>query len=223
MSSLRSTDGGTRTWSLDPATWALISGVAGLVANILLILFFALAQPFSETTNGLSWLGPANDGVIVLQFATSIPVAIALRDRLPATRLVQVATAAAIVAMGAAVVLQLLLIVGVLDFDLQAPIISASFLVVFLWILVVSRAGLHFAALPRVVARAGSMLGLGFPVGVLIAACGLLFEWGSTAQYVAFGLAGVLGSVAWLGLPVWLLMLGRLVLNRKPIERGESQ
>ena len=29
-----------------PVLWALTSGIAGLVANVLLVLFFLLAQPF---------------------------------------------------------------------------------------------------------------------------------------------------------------------------------
>lgn len=198
------------------ARWALASGVTGLVANVLLVLFFALAQPWRPQPSAWSWLGPANDVVIILQFATFIPVAVALRDRLPATRPVRTATAAAVAAMAAIIVLQLLLIVGVLSFEVQAPIVSASFMVVFAWILVVNRTAYHAAALPRRAARFGLLIGSAVLVGAVVAATGLLAPSGSPARYVAFGLGVAIGVPGWLALPVWPLLLARLAFGQPP-------
>jgi len=47
-----------------PRRWALTSGIAGLVANVLLALFYLLARPFSDVQNSFGWLGTANDWVI---------------------------------------------------------------------------------------------------------------------------------------------------------------
>ena len=75
-----------------PVLWALTSGITGLVANVLLVLFFLLAQPFgvngplAEAGQDFMWLGSANDVVIIVQFLTFIPVALALRRWLPPTR-----------------------------------------------------------------------------------------------------------------------------------------
>lgn len=198
------------------ARWALASGITGLVANLLLVLFFALAQPWRQRASIWSWLGPANDVVIVLQFATFIPVAVALRDRLPDTRPVRIATAAGVAAMAAIIVLQLLLILDALSFDVQAPIVSASFMVVFGWILVVSRTAYRTAALPRRTARFGLLAGSAVLVGAVVAATGLLAPSGSPARYLAFGLALAIGVPCWLLMPVWPLLLARHAFGEPP-------
>jgi hypothetical protein len=204
-----------------PQVWALTSGITGLAANVLLVLFFLLAQPFGEARSGFMWLGRANDWVIVVQFLTFVPVALALRGRLPATRAVRLTTASAVVAMVGTAVLQLLLIAEVLDFDVQVGLIVAMFLIIYAWVLAVSSTGHRQGILPRPVTRFGLLLGVSFPVGLLITAAGLLFGWGSVAQ-LAFGVPGlVLGSVSWLALPVWPLLLARLVFT-KPNEKGMS-
>ena len=75
--------------------WALTSGITGLVANVLLVLFFLLAQPFGvgplAERPDFIWLGTANDWVILVQFLTLIPVALALRSWLPPTRSMRIA------------------------------------------------------------------------------------------------------------------------------------
>ena len=197
--------------------WAMTTGITGLVANLLLVLFFVLARPFGEVQQTFMWLGTANDWLIVVQFLTFIPVALALRRWLPATRAVRLTTAVAVVAMAAIAVLQLLLIRGLLDFGVQVGLVVLMFLLVYAWVLAASSAGHRHGSLPRPVTRLGLLLGVCFPVGLLITAAGLAFGWGSPGQ-LAFAVPGlVIGGVGWLALPVWPLLLARLVLRREEI------
>ena len=56
--------------------------------------------------------------------------------------------------------------------------------------------------------------GVGFAIGAVVVALALLLPSGSIAQYLAFAVAGLPGILAWLGFPVWTLLL-RSVLNRR--------
>jgi hypothetical protein len=199
-----------------PVLWAVISGIAGLVANVFLVLFFVLGRPFSDVQNSFGWLATANDAVLVVQFLAMIPVAFALRRWLPHTRSVRVATAMALGAMLAVAVLQLLLIAGVLDFDIQVLLVVAAFLLVYAWVFVVSSVGHRSGALPRPVTRFGLLLGASFPLGLLIFTAGLL-GWGSPAQLAW------LAAAAWLALPVWPLVLGRLVFSKPSLINSEKE
>ena len=206
-----------------PVLWAaLTSGITGLVANVLLVLFFLLAQPFgvngplAEAGKDFMWLGSANDLVIIVQFLTFIPVALALRKWLPPTRSMRVATAAAVGAMVVVAVLQVLLVAGVLEFDVQVVPVVAMFLVVYAWVITVCSTGHRQGTLPRSVTRFGLLLGVSLPVGLVIAAAGLLFPSGSAAQLVFVVPGVVIAAIGWLGLPVWPLVLARLVFNKPP-------
>src|SRR4051794_37655757 len=90
--------------------WAVVSGWTGVVANALLIVFFSLSEPFSAQPNGLAWTGTVNDWLVAVQFAALLPVVAAVGRRLPATRGLRVLTAAALLATGGTVALQLLLV-----------------------------------------------------------------------------------------------------------------
>jgi hypothetical protein len=211
-----------RQRAASPVLWALTSGIAGLVANVLLVLFFLLAQPFgvngplAEAGQDFMWLGSANDVVIIVQFLTFIPVALALRKWLPPTRSMRIATAAAVGAMVVVAILQLLLVAGVLEFDVQVILVLAMFLVLYAWVITVSSTGHRHGALPRSVTRFGLLLGVTFPVGLVIAGAGMLFPGGSPAQ-LAFVIPGAaLAAIGWLGLPVWPLALARTVFSKAP-------
>ena len=103
------------------AAW--VSGATGIAANVLLALFFALAEPFSDAPNGAAWLGSANDWLMVPQFLALIPVATAIGRRLPATRWARALTVAGVAAMAAIVLAQLALVLGLLTFDPQMWIV----------------------------------------------------------------------------------------------------
>ena len=195
-----------------PATWALVSGVAGVVANVLLVAFFVVALGLGLAQYG--WLGTVNDAVIMLQFLAFVPVALVLPRGLPQVRSVRIATAAAVVGMVSVAVLQLLLILGVLTFDVQVLLVVAAFLPVYGWVLAVSSVGHRSGTLPRSLTRFGLVLGVSFPVGLVIFAAGLPFGWGSAVQLPFAVAGGVLAGLSWLALPVWPLLLARLVFPR---------
>lgn len=188
--------------------WAVLSGVAGLVANALLIGFFALNRPWQPVPAGYGWLGPANDAVVVAQFAALVPVAISVRVRLGAARLVRGATVVAVAAMCVVVGCQPAVLAGLVVFDVQVWVVIGCLVVTFGWVLVASRAGRGVLA-PFAV-RLGTVVGAGALAGFAVAAAGLVaLPWGSVAQYAVCGVGGVVGLAGWLGFPVWPLVLAR--------------
>jgi hypothetical protein len=191
------------------ARWALISAAAGVLANLLLILFFAIAQPWRPEFSGQSWLGTTNDVVMIAQFGALVPVALGLRNWVSANRLARAAAGAAAVASSAIVVLQVLLVGGFLDFIVEAPLVTLCTLVVFGWVLITSRHGHRTGVLPRGLTRLGTLLALGFAAGMLLVLPALLLPAGSLAQYIGFGVGLVAGASGWLAFPIWVLLLAR--------------
>jgi hypothetical protein len=139
----------------------------------------------------------ANGVVLVVLFLATIPVALALLRWLPRTRSVWVATAMALGAMLAVAVVQLLLIPGVLDFDVAGPAAGGG-------IPARVRVGVrrqldrplrrHSAAIGHAF---GLLLGVSFPVGLLIMTSGLHPGFGSPDQLAWFGAVGWLAFLAW--------------------------
>ena len=208
------------------AASAVATGAAGLLANVLLVLYFVLAPPWRTSSGTWAWLGTANDVVIVAQFAAFLPVPPALRDRLPDTRGVRASTVAALAAMLAVIVLQLLLVAGRMSFETQVAYVTAAFLVVFLWVLAVCRTAYRTAALPRRIVRAGLLIASPFPLAAVVGAIALLAPEGTPARYIGFGLAAALGAASWLALPLWPLLLAARVFGVPPTDRrvfGEGE
>jgi hypothetical protein len=199
-----------------PLPWALTSGITGLVADMLLVVD-QLPENVGHVHQNFMWLPDAIAGVMLVQFLTFIPVALALPRWLPQRRSVRLATAGAIGAMVAVAILQLLLIVGVVQFDVQVVVVMAMFLLVSTWMITVSSTGHRYGTMPRWVTRFGLLLGAAYPAGLVIAGSGLLFPTGSAAQlaFVVPGIAVV--AFGWLSLPVWPLILARRVFSKPPL------
>jgi hypothetical protein len=195
-----------------PIVWSVVSGVAGLVANLLLVAFFLVT--FNLGRQDLEWLGTVNDALIIVSFLALVPVALGLQARLAPRAAVRVSTMAAVVAMAIVAVLQLLLILGVLTFDVQVILVAVAFLPVYGWVLTVSSVGHRSRALPRAVTRFGLVLGVGFLLGELIFAASLPVGWGTTFGLTLVVVGAVLASSSWLALPVWPLLLARFVFGR---------
>jgi hypothetical protein len=193
-------------------TAALLTGVTGVVGNVFLLLFFALARPFDIHT-GYSWLGPANDAVTVAQFIAFVPVAVALRARLPVSRALDVMTAVAVAAMAAYVALQVMLLAEVIAFETQVGFVMVAIALVVAWVLQVSLSAHRTLALPRPVTRLGVLTGAGFFAGSVLVASG--FAVPEPMRSILFGIGGVLGGLAWLALPVFPLLLATHVFKER--------
>jgi hypothetical protein len=115
--------------------------------NVLLLLD-QLTENVGEARQYFMWFPAAIAWVMVVQFLTLIPVALALRRWLPPTRSVQLATAAAIGALLAIAILQLLLVTGALEFDVQVVLVMATFLMISTWCSWSARRGIAAAACP---------------------------------------------------------------------------
>ena len=142
---------------------------------------------------------------------------------LPRTRSVRVSTAIAIAAMLAVAILHLLLIAGVLDFDVQVLMAVAAFLPVYAWVFIVSSIGHRHGALSRSVTRFGLLLGASFPLGLLITAAGYLAGSASGHPLALASPGIVLGAWSWLALPVWPLILARLVFSKPPSFKADKE
>jgi hypothetical protein len=195
-----------------PLVWSVVSGVAGLVANVLLVAFFVVT--FGLGRQDLVWLGTVNDAAIIVSFLALVPVALSLLARLGQGAAVRVSTLAAVVAMAVVAVLQLLLILRVLTFDVQVILVAVAFLPVYGWVLTVSSVGHRSRALPRAVTRFGLVLGVSFLLGELIFAASLPVGWGTTFGLALVVVGAVLASSSWLALPLWPLLLARFVFAR---------
>lgn len=189
-----------------PANCAAISGAAGLVSGVCLILFFGLARPFSGQPSPWSWLGPANDLTSAIQAAALIPVALTLRDLVPGSS-IRRWTTIGVSAMTAATILPLALVSGLLPFAVQAPMVTVAIVIMFCWMFAISRAGGRSGAITQNTARAGMATTLALGALGLAAALAAALPAGSAVRLVAVGAAVAAGTVAWLGFPAWTLLL----------------
>ncbi|HTJ39524.1 MAG TPA: hypothetical protein VL738_40380 [Dactylosporangium sp.] len=197
--------------------WALASGVIGLVADLLLVAFYAVAQPWTDTPHE-TWLGTANDYLVIAQFAALLPVAAGLGRLLPPTRRVRVWTALGTAACAAVVVLQVLLVTGALSFDVQVGLVSAGSVISMLWAGAISN-GPAFAPPVR---RLGRILLAGVPVALLAFLAGTIvtvaggIDWGWVA-------GGAVGAILWFLLPLWAVLLGLTSPVRTPLPAGPTR
>ena len=206
------------TRRLRPALCAAISGTAGLVSGLCLILFFGLARPFSGEPGPWSWLGPANDLTSAIQAVALIPVALTLRD-LISGRNVRRWTTVGVSAMTAATILPLALVAGILPFAVQAPMVTVAIGIMFCWMFAISRSGSRSGVLTPAAARTGMASTLALGTLGLSAALAAALASGSTARMVAVGAAAAAGIVAWLGFPAWTLLL-QPALRRSTADAG---
>lgn len=197
------------------AGWALASGVAGVAADVLLLLFYVEAMPWEDSPGAPTWYGTANDWLVIVQFAALLPVMYWLGRQLGDNARVRAWTRLGLAAAAGITGLQVLLLAGVLDFAVQGPLVGACAVLTLGWVWAISGAGPR--ALPARLARFGRLLGPGTAVAVVAFALGALVSetTGISWAWVAGGLPGF---VVWALLPVWTLLLAP-ALNR-PVAGG---
>jgi hypothetical protein len=171
--------------------FALAAGVVGVLANLLLIGFYAL-ELGREPALPVS-LGALNDLTGSLGTALMIPVGLAFG---PAwVRGVGLAAMVVLTVGGP------LLVFGALTFERQLPIVLAAYLALNAWMLLSAR------RMTGAARRLGVLAAAGVLAGMLLAGLGLLLT--AWLQIVLFVVAGLVGVPAWLATPVWFLLLGR--------------
>jgi hypothetical protein len=187
---------------------ALVSGVVGLVAGLFLLGFFALDVSGVRLAGVL---GLVNDALGAVQFAALAPVALALGRRLPASRTMRVAMAVAVAAMVAFAILSVLLATGLLTFSQQIGPVMVAILVIYAWLLLVNLVAHRSRTLPRSVTSTGVLLGVALGTGLVLVAAGYVLPGtlGQLATWLGYGLA----AIAWLALPVYVLLLATRVFS----------
>jgi hypothetical protein len=177
------------------ARCAAAAGLTSLLANALLVAFYALELGRSPV--GPVSLGTANDVVGSVSAALMIPLAVAWGPRW--LRCLGGAATTVLTAAGP------LLVSGALRFDQQLPIALAGALGLAAWLVLV---GQH-QPVSSGTARLGVLAGGTVLVGVPVVGVGLLLPPMSWAQLAVFGLGGLPGVVGWLATPFWFLRLAR--------------
>jgi hypothetical protein len=199
------------------AYFAYAAGVAGILANLFLIVMYVLlglqaGRPEAQTLLGSAFhvAGSASDLLGSLATAFMIPVALFLGGCLLHRRAVRFTQAAGLTAMALLTVGGPLLVLGVLTFEVETPIAIVALIILAIWLLLVNRWLRLLDALPYRVVSLGELVGAGFLAGYAIVGLGLLLPWMSWPQLVVFGIGVLVGLPAYLvGIPVWFLLLGR--------------
>jgi hypothetical protein len=172
--------------------FAFASGVIGLAADVLLVLFYIVAQPWTDTPRD-TWLGTANDWLMIFQYAALLPVVFQLGTR-------RMWTVVGAVACAMVIVFQALLVTGVLAFETQVGFVSAASIASMIWAGVVGR------PLRGPVRTLSLVLLIGLPVALVAFGIGTI----ATVAGVSWGwvAGGTAGGLLWFVFPTWALVLG---------------
>ncbi len=188
------------------ALFAYAAGATAAITNLLLIAFYALQASHPE--DGVS-LGFASDLVGSLSTAFMVPVALVLVGCMSGRRSALVAQVVGVSAMAVLTAGGPLLVLGVLAFEVQMPIMIAAWMILCVWLLLVNRWSRLSGTLSPRLARFGEFVGACTLSGGAVVGLGFLLTWMSWGQFVFFGFGGLLGVIGWIGIPLWFLLLGR--------------
>lgn len=186
----------TSTDVLRYAGWsAYLSAAATIIGFVTLIVFFSVGEPF----------GTINDISSVILALALLPLALALYllQLRGAPVLSLIALIAGICAMLTASILQILLVLRVVKFELTLVAVLAAFGVVGVWLLLNSSLALTNKTLPSGLAGVGVIAAVGYLLVIL----GFLLG-GQQHPLTAVG-----GLTAVIGYPIWAIWIGVLVLS----------
>ena len=186
--------------------WALVAGATGVTANALLAGLYA---GLLSGTEGLLWMGPANDVVGALSAAATVPVILGLTRHLGGPRNVVVLARLDVVGAWLMVVASGLLVTGVIPLSVQVAVAVPYITVLFGWLWAAGRSAGRSGRLAPRLARSAEVLGRLVVAAVPLAGLAALLPQGSLAQYCLGGLALALGLGGFLGFPFWLVAVGR--------------
>jgi hypothetical protein len=187
--------------------WALASGVVGLAANVLLVLFYVTAKPWRAGPAPHEWFGTANDWLTAVQYATLLPVVRWLRSRIAGDPRARSWSVVGLAAAGGVVLLQVLLTAGLLPFAVEIGPVALCIAGSVCWIGGISAAGDRTAALPRRVTWSGRLLTVGFLAGMVVFVVGVLVASLARLGPAAWVIAALPGFAVWCLLPGWTVLL----------------
>jgi hypothetical protein len=152
--------------------FAYAAGVTGILANLFLIVMYVLLglrawSPEAQTSlvSAFHVAGSASDLLGSLSTTFMIPVALFLGGRLPRRRAARIVQAAGLAAMALLSVGGPLLVLGVLAFEVETPMVMAALIILCLWLLLINRWLRLSAAIRPRVTRLGELVGAGFLAG----------------------------------------------------------
>ena len=184
--------------------WAGLTGFMSAAALVALVLFFALARPWSDVQPGWFWLGPVNDWLSVLGAGPWIvaTVLLAVHARLGGAWWMLTGVVAAGIA--ALAVVTLLMLAGRTDLSVQTVTAVPVTVLAFVWTAVATSAAVRQAVLPGWVAGVAIALVVALVVGAVVVGVSFLVPEGPL-RTVLWVVGGIPGGLAWVGYPaVWL-------------------
>ncbi|WP_022888536.1 hypothetical protein [Agromyces italicus] len=213
---------GTSAETASVRAWALVTGYVGVASALALVLFFGLSDPFGQNLRTWSWLGPANDVLLIVMVpAQAVAMVLVWRAIRPAP-IVAGLTWLTIAALVAAATVTARMLAGAATLDTQFMFAVPQIVLMFWWLLAVGLRALRRRrdaapdaardaapdALTRGLARWAVITGGAGLAALLLFALAYVFPAESAGRLAFFVIGGVPGAVAYLGFPVWWLMLG---------------
>jgi len=214
------------------AMWsAFASAGFWIIGNVTVLLFYALELPQSLAGAAEPHIfGPLSDYASLLQFVFLAPLPLALlqvsSSRQANADVVSAALGVAGSLLGA--VAQALLVIGVIEFDLNLPIILVALTLIGAWMFLASQRGRSAKLLSVRLARLGMVTGTSLAALTILVLAGVVataLNPGSVATVGAFfqrnpviiGVVVVVfipGFLAYFcGIPLWLIGVGRRLLT----------
>jgi hypothetical protein len=181
--------------------WALVAGVTGLLANVLLVVLFT-----TPADGPCAWTGPANDVVGDASTLATIPVLVGLLAVCGHRRGLRAITSLAIVAMAVMTTVSMLMVLGLAPFAAATDSAYIGMIFLFGWVFAVGRAGRASGRLPRQVAGWGVALGAAGLAGAALLTASAPMPAHSLTWDITFG-AGWLTAIPIALFPVWLIVL----------------
>ena len=181
------------------ARLAELGAVVGVAGIVTLGLMYAVEVP----RGGPYRFGAANDLCGAAFSALFIPVASRVARHLPDTPGLQFLTRASLIAAGAGAILPILLVAGVMPFEVETPLVIACIELESIWLVVAGQRLGSVPTFPKTLARLSRLVGASFIAGTAIVAVGFAIPETSPLRIVAWGVGGVVGAAGWLGWPYW--------------------
>lgn len=211
------------------AGWsACLSAALSIISGILLVLFYGLEVPQMTATDPSApqTFGTLNDIATVFQFLCVLPLVAAFHRLTPSDRrgVSRIGVAIGVVGLVGVVIAQALLVVGVLSFDVNLPVVMAAYGLFGLWVVLANQFARASGALSRRLALLGMFTGIAFILMSVLVLLVELINWRDPSamerlatffqQNPALAGAAVILviplALAWfVAVPLWLIGVGR--------------